>query len=110
VYEKVRQGVWVYNGVFQLVDAWQEDSGGRQVFKFRLELTDREIDETSASPSPVEHTRMIPTAVKLEAWKRDRGLCVICGSDENLHFDHIIPFSRGGSSLTADNIQSSTRP
>lgn len=104
VYEKVRQGVWVYNGVFRLVDAWQQNSGGRQVFRFRLEATDQETDGPT-DRSPIEHTRMIPTAVKLAVWKRDRGLCVICGSDENLHFDHIIPFSRGGSSLTAENIQ-----
>jgi hypothetical protein len=105
VYEKVRQGVWVYNGLFRLMDAWQEESGGRSVFKFRLELTDREIDEEPADRPEVEHTRMIPTAVKLEVWKRDHGRCVMCGSDENLHFDHIIPFSRGGASLTSNNVQ-----
>jgi len=105
VYEKVRGGVWVYTGLFRLVDAWQEESAGRTVFRFRLELTDHEIDEAPADPPDIEHTRMIPTAVKLDVWRRDRGRCVICGSEENLHFDHIIPFSRGGSSLTAANVQ-----
>jgi len=105
VYEKVRPGIWVYNGVFRLVDAWQEESAGRVVFKFRLELTDREINQEPAEEPDLEHTRMVPTPVKLEVWRRDKGRCVICGSAENLHFDHIIPFSRGGSSLTADNIQ-----
>jgi 5-methylcytosine-specific restriction endonuclease McrA len=41
----------------------------------------------------------------LTVWRRDRGKCVKCGSSENLHFDHIIPYSRGGSSLVIDNIQ-----
>ena len=48
---------------------------------------------------------MIPSGVKLEVWKRDGGRCVQCGATDNLHFDHIIPYSRGGTSLRADNIQ-----
>ena len=53
----------------------------------------------------MEHTRLVPMPVKLGVWQRDRGRCVMCGSEDNLHFDHIIPFSRGGSSLTANNVQ-----
>ena len=33
------------------------------------------------------------------------GRCVQCGSTDNLHFDHILPFSKGGTSLKAENIQ-----
>jgi len=40
VYEKLHSGIWVYNSIFSLVDAWQEDSNARRVFKFRLELTE----------------------------------------------------------------------
>ena len=29
VYEKIRQGIWSYNGVFHLVDAWRERDGQR---------------------------------------------------------------------------------
>jgi hypothetical protein len=36
VFEKIRAGIWVNNGLFSLVDAWQETSVGRQVFKFKL--------------------------------------------------------------------------
>jgi 5-methylcytosine-specific restriction endonuclease McrA len=43
--------------------------------------------------------------VKLAVWKRDQGKCVDCGSTANLHFDHIIAYSRGGSSLVAANVQ-----
>jgi hypothetical protein len=105
VYEKIKMGIWVYNGVFGLVDAWTETSGGRQVFKFRLELSDAEVASDAGRGNDISHTRMIPTQVKLEVWKRDGGKCVVCGSADNLHFDHDIPFSKGGSSLVAANIQ-----
>lgn len=50
-------------------------------------------------------TRLIPSEIKVEVWKRDKGRCVICGSADNLHFDHDVPFSLGGSSLTAKNVR-----
>ena len=49
-------------------------------------------------------SRHIPASVKREVWRRDEGRCVECGSKENLEYDHIIPFSKGGSN-TARNIQ-----
>lgn len=105
VYEKIRSGIWVYNGIFKLVDAWQERINTRKVFKFKLELLDDEVIAINSEPHDIEHNRIIPTAVKLEVWKRDKGRCVKCGSQDNLHFDHIIPYSKGGSSLVAENIQ-----
>lgn len=105
VYEKIRSGIWVYNGVFRLVDAWQQESNGRQVCKFRLEATDDEVSGANPAELRDEPSRLIPTPVKREVWKRDQGQCRMCGASTELHFDHIIPFSRGGSSLVADNIQ-----
>src|ERR1700690_3602655 len=44
VYEKLRNGIWVYNGIFHLLDSWLENKNGRKVFKFRLEIaTNQEI-------------------------------------------------------------------
>lgn len=40
----------------------------------------------------------LSNAVMSEVWTRDGGKCVDCGSIEDLEFDHIIPFSKGGSS------------
>jgi hypothetical protein len=105
VYEKLKSGIWVYNGLFKLVDAWQEMSNGRKVFKFKLELMDDPSVIIGSDTPDLEHNRLIPTSVKLEVWKRDKGRCIRCGCHDNLHFDHIIPYSKGGSSLVAENIQ-----
>jgi len=104
VYEKIRSGIWVYNGIFKLIKAWNEVSNGRSVFKFRLEITE-DMEVPRALGLDIDNNRMIPTPVKLEVWKRDKGQCIKCRSKNNLHFDHIIPYSRGGSSLVAENIQ-----
>ncbi|HXZ27844.1 MAG TPA: HNH endonuclease [Terriglobales bacterium] len=105
VYEKIKDGIWTYNGVFRLVDAWEEEAGNRRVFKFRLEMTDLELPATTPGGLELEHNRMIPTTVKLEVYKRDKGQCVLCGSKDNLHFDHDYPYSKGGTSLSAENIR-----
>lgn len=101
---KIRSGIWVYNGIFKLIDAWQEETVDRKVFKFRLEITE-DVKATNHKEKELEFNRLIPTSVKLKVWKRDKGKCVKCGSKKNLHFDHIIPYSKGGTSLMAENIQ-----
>ena len=106
VYEKIRSGIWVYNGLFELIDCWTEESAGRRVFKFKLSLivTDGR-HRSSVAPAELEDDRLIPSSVKLEVWKRDQGRCRMCGSKSGLHFDHIIPYSKGGSSKNPANIQ-----
>jgi len=104
VYEKIHQGVWSYNGIFHLVDAWREHDQQRLVFKFKLVAIGDDAELTQVS-TEVPQRRLIPTEVKLEVWARDRGRCVICGAEKELHFDHDVPYSKGGTSLTARNVQ-----
>jgi HNH endonuclease len=52
-------------------------------------------------PAP---SRYISDPVKEEVFERDGGQCVKCGSTRDLQYDHVIPYSRGGSN-TAANIQ-----
>lgn len=104
VYEKIKDGIWTFNGVFSLTDAWKESDGRRQVFKFRLELQ-ADVADDDRTHKELEHSRLVPSAVKLEVWQRDKGRCCLCGSSDNLHFDHDLPFSKGGTSLSAKNIR-----
>ncbi len=105
VYEKMRDGIWSYNGVFHLVDSWQERDSQRMVFKFKLIAVEGDEDFAQPVQLDAERRRIIPTAVKLEVWKRDAGKCQRCGATDELHFDHVLPFSKGGTSLTAENVQ-----
>lgn len=59
-----------------------------------------EIDKVSN----VRKRSPISQKVKDDVWNRDGGKCQVCGSNENLEFDHIIPFSEGGAN-TYRNLQ-----
>ena len=113
VYEKLSNNVWSDKGLFQLVDAEYKESleERRKVYKFILlpvgleNVPQQELEE-------FEFSRRIPTEVKRIVWERDEGKCTykmpdgkICGEQQNLHFDHIIPYSKGGSSTDPKNIQ-----
>lgn len=59
-------------------------------------VIDENNDENNREP--------IPKEIQDRVWIRDGGKCVMCGSNEKLEFDHIIPFSKGGSN-TYRNLQ-----
>jgi hypothetical protein len=105
VYEKIRPGIWSYNGVFHLIDSWKEKDEHRHVFKYKLVAVAGEDDLTLPAKANAPRRRVIPTKVKLEVWKRDGGKCVVCGATDELHFDHVVPYSKGGTSLVAENVQ-----
>ena len=106
VYEKILPGIWSDKGFFKLLDYKKVRSGTRQVYRFIMQATDFEsqddhLQENTLSP----RSRVIPTEIKKIVWERDGGKCVICGSTDELHFDHDVPYSKGGSSITAANVR-----
>jgi hypothetical protein len=108
VYEKIKPGIWSDNGFFHLIDSWIKAEDLRNVFKFKLIAIETVRDESSPEDivnADVKRSRIIPSSIKLEVWKRDNGMCVQCQSKDELHFDHILPFSKGGTSIIVENVQ-----
>ncbi|WP_205619493.1 HNH endonuclease [Ferrimonas senticii] len=108
VYEKIKKGIWSDNGYFHLIDSWQESDGVRKVFKFKLVAVSNVSSDDlfeDAQETESKRSRIIPSDIKFEVFKRDRGRCVECGATDELHFDHIIPYSKGGTSLKVENVQ-----
>ena len=103
VYEKLMTGIWSDKGLFELRDYWLTGSPGRSVFKFHFAQS-AEV-ETGTMPGQQSLSRQIPSWVKQKVFKRDRGMCVICKETTQLHFDHDLPYSRGGASVTPENVR-----
>jgi len=104
IYEKVLPGVWSLKGFFDLIAYKYVSDGKRNVFIFTLRLSENQELQGVVNVD-LKHTRLIPSDVKKEVWQRDGGKCVLCSSTKNLHFDHDLPFSLGGTSLTSKNIR-----
>lgn len=51
-----------------------------------------------------DHAEPVSVDTRLFVWQRDGGKCRNCGSQQDLHFDHVIPRSWGGSS-GVENVQ-----
>ncbi len=109
VYEKIADGIWCDRGKHELVDAEIKvvpigRGRTRNVCRFYLSpATSSKLGREAERELTI--SRQIPTPVKVEVYRRDRGQCVQCGATDNLHYDHDFPFSKGGSSLTAANVR-----
>lgn len=106
VYEKILPGVWSEKGFFKLTDYKYLRIGSRKVFRFILEETEIEIQQNKILENTLRpRSRVIPSEVKKIVWERDKGRCTICGATNELHFDHELPYSKGGTSVTAENVR-----
>lgn len=107
VYEKLFDGVWSEKGFFRLVEyRYETDISNRSVFVFVLEESEIDLEDDQLKENVLRpRARIIPSTIKKAVWERDRGKCVICGAADELHFDHDLPYSKGGTSITAGNVR-----
>jgi hypothetical protein len=61
-------------------------------------------DLQSAGEAQPKRRVRLTNALMSEVWTRDAGVCVECGSTDDLQFDHIIPVSKGGAT-TSENLR-----
>lgn len=104
VYEKLRPGIWSDKGLFELIGYSYKEVDGRKVFRFKMRSC-LDPDEPVAAVRDASSTRLIPSWVKQTVYKRDKGRCVLCASTDQLHFDHDVPYSRGGASILPENVR-----
>jgi hypothetical protein len=106
-YEKLFSGIWSEKGFFRLIDyRYDKDESGRRVFIFKLTESEFDFENNRLIEKKLRpRSRIIPSEIKKEVWVRDKGKCVICGATDELHFDHDLPYSRGGTSITAENVR-----
>lgn len=106
VYEKLLAGVWSEKGFFKLIDCKILNSNGRKVFRFILEETEVDFEGNLIKENKLRpRARLIPSEIKKIVWERDGGKCVKCGAMDELHFDHDLPYSKGGSSISVENVR-----
>lgn len=106
VYDKILPGIWSEKGFFKLIDYKYISDGKRNVYRFILEEIVMTIENNHfITYSLKQRSRIIPTEVKKIVWERDQGKCVLCGAKDELHFDHDLPYSKGGTSISVDNVK-----
>lgn len=75
-----------------------------QLINAYLEQALNKYNRRIGTKTTKDNTRSISQVVKNIVWTRDGGQCVECGATDYLEYDHIIPFSKGGSN-SEKNIQ-----
>ena len=78
--------------------------GGGKITLDIVEMALKMLAPNDEKPESSYGRDAIPSHVRREVWRRDEGKCVKCGSRAKLHYDHIIPVSKGGGN-TARNIE-----
>lgn len=102
---------WWYRGDFYWTNRPELESADVKALLFTRERRqERELEHAhavmAAAAAPVVERKRQPIArdVRKAVFERDGGVCAECGSNFDLQYDHVIPFSLGGAN-TVENLQ-----
>lgn len=108
VAEDERRTWWMFRGRFFWEDDGLEADEVMALVHERERRLRRRIarakDLMAADEAGGPRREAIPEDVRREVFRRDGGRCAVCGTDELLQFDHVIPVALGGAS-TPENLQ-----
>lgn len=103
--------VWIWQGRIYGVDVGMEQSEQEILVRDKAISKAKRIERARArvaldtdSGNRSSKRERISDEVKTAVWRRDSGVCINCGSNRELEFDHIIPLAMGGSN-TFRNLQ-----
>ena len=109
----VREGrrcTWIFEDRFYWEDDELQARDVLALIRERERLARRRLERAHATlardgGAPLAPRReRIAVEVRRAVFERDGGRCVECGSDFDIQYDHVIPFSAGGAA-TAENLQ-----
>ena len=93
---------WIVSYLLELVRVYAQARESSE--RITLDMVTQALKTMESDEQANQRREAISLEVKREVWRRDNGRCAQCGSQERLEYDHIIPYSKGGSN-TARNIQ-----
>ena len=105
-----RRRIWLFEDRFYAEGDALEPADVLALIRERERRARRRLDgaraalarERTAAGAP--RRERISADVRRAVFERDGGRCVACGSDFDIQYDHVIPFSLGGAS-SAENLQ-----
>jgi 5-methylcytosine-specific restriction endonuclease McrA len=97
---------WWFQDCFYWEDEFLTDHDVMALVMDRERRKERKLERAHAAlrqeADPAPRREFIPVEVRKAVFDRDGGRCRTCGSNFDIQYDHILPFSMGGSSTVAN--------